>query len=175
MKQIKIIYLDGDDMEERIIGIGDIAVEDEKDTCIKTYALGSCVALILYDTITKTGAMAHVALPDSAIDKKRAITKPGYFGDTALPALIKKLKAKNIAVTSSNIKVIVTGGASMLNKSSFFNIGKKNVESVKNSIKEHRLKITKEETGSTISRTATLDIDTGKVILFNPTKGVWEL
>ena len=53
------------------MGIGDIGISSGRDGEVKTYALGSCVAVIVYDKIRKRAAMAHVTLPDSTVNPKK--------------------------------------------------------------------------------------------------------
>ncbi|GAB1483918.1 hypothetical protein MASR2M78_27350 [Treponema sp.] len=53
------------------VGIGEWAVSKSIDDVIKTYALGSCVAVIIYDAKAKVGGLIHVALPDSSIDAEK--------------------------------------------------------------------------------------------------------
>lgn len=158
-----------------ILGIGDLGVSSEKDAYIKTYALGSCVAIIFYDRIAHLGAMAHVALPESNVDRAKGKKKPGYFADTAVPYLLNKIKEKNPLTNIKNLHIRLAGGASVMDKTNFFNIGGRNLQSARQILKEHGLFVDKEDVGSTISRTVTLDINTGSVLLFNPAKGVWEI
>lgn len=162
-------------MPNIILGIGDLGVSGEQETYIKTYALGSCVAIIIYDKIAKIGGMAHVALPESSLDRIKGKDKPGYFADTALPELLNQMKKVNPLMNKRRLTVRLAGGASVMDKNNFFNIGSRNVEASRKIVKANDMVIDKEEVGSNISRTVTLDISSGTVLLFNPAKGVWEL
>ena len=93
------------------VGIGDVTVSGgEKE--IKTYALGSCVALVVWDSMLKVGGMVHVALPESEINPEKARDKPGYFADTGLPVLFAELK--KIGANRKTCWVKMIGGASIL-------------------------------------------------------------
>ena len=59
------------------VGIGEYKVTSNKEHVLKTYALGSCVAIIIYEKIKKIAGLLHVALPDSSIDTRKAATNPG--------------------------------------------------------------------------------------------------
>jgi chemotaxis protein CheD len=74
------------------IGIGHLKTSSTQGDEIKTYALGSCVAVILYDRKTKIAGMIHIALPESAVNTDKAKSLPGYFVDTGLPLLLKEFK-----------------------------------------------------------------------------------
>lgn len=63
-------------MKVTVIGIGELAASNEPGAVIKTFALGSCVAITLLDPPTRTVGMAHVALPDSRINPARAQLLP---------------------------------------------------------------------------------------------------
>ncbi len=162
-------------MANLILGIGDLGISSEFDGSIKTFALGSCIAVVMYDTVTKTGAMAHVALPDSGTDKEKSHKKPGYFADSAIAELLSLMKRKNPLLNKKHLIIKVAGGASVMDSNNFFNIGARNVEAARSILSSYGLVIFKEEVGGNISRTVTLDIASGTVLLFNPAKGVWEL
>ena len=61
------------------VGIGEWAVSNDVADTLKTYALGSCVAVMIYDSRLLIAGMIHIALPDSAVDAERARILPGYF------------------------------------------------------------------------------------------------
>ncbi len=50
-------------MSDIIIGIGEIAVSNKPGDIIKTYALGSCVAVIMYDKEHKKIAPLYTQTP----------------------------------------------------------------------------------------------------------------
>ncbi len=58
-----------------------------------TYALGSCIAVALYDPVAKAGGLLHYMLPESAIDAAKAAANPFMFADTGIPRLIEVLRA----------------------------------------------------------------------------------
>ena len=47
-----------------IIGVGDVAVSNNQQVVLSTYALGSCIGVIAYDPFTKVGGILHLMLPD---------------------------------------------------------------------------------------------------------------
>ncbi len=161
-------------MSDLIIGVGEAGVSSLKNGRIKTYALGSCVAVVIYDRVAKVGAMAHVALPDSGIDRNKAFQKPGYFADTAVPLLLREMKRRNRLMNRKHLEIKLAGGASVMDRNQFFNIGEKNIIASRAALRKEGLFPFMEDVGGEISRTVTLDINTGTLLLFNPLKGSWK-
>ena len=145
------------------VGIGEYAVSSTPDDEIKTFALGSCVGLIMYDRDLKIAAMAHIALPESSINADKAAKTPGYFADTAIIALLTELKGRNCRKKSIWIKM--AGGASIMDDSRRFDIGRRNVLAIKKLLWKYQITVTAEDTGSDISRTLSVVVDTGEVLI----------
>ena len=154
------------------IGIGHIKITATPGDEIKTYALGSCVAVILYDKKLKIAGMMHIALPDSTVNTEKARSLPGYFADTGLPILLSEFKKLGGELKTTIIKI--AGGSNIMDENKTFDIGRRNAIAVKRFLWKHRLGVIKEDIGGNISRTVSIDIDTGKVILSNA-KSKWEL
>lgn len=154
------------------VGVGEYAAS--KTNTIKTMALGSCVAVVLLDTQNRSVGMLHVALPESSINKKRAAERPGMFADTGIPKLLDEMKTLGY---NGQKKLIVklAGGASIMDPNNTFNIGKRNILSVKKVLWRYELGAIAEDVGGSISRTVTVDIKTGKVLISSPGRGEWEL
>jgi len=154
------------------VGIGEFEASSDTDSVIKTYALGSCVAVVLYDSVNKIGGMIHVALPDSEINQDKAARHPSYFADTGLPLLFKKMNILGASRKSSTIKM--AGGASVIQSCESFDIGKRNVLAVRKILWNKKLGIKKEDVGGNYSRTVSLNIENGTVTITNSGKS-WEI
>src|SRR5689334_24758018 len=72
-----------------VVGIGEFAIATRADQSIVTHALGSCIAVCLFDPVAGVAAMLHFLLPESSINPERARTQPGSFADTGIPLLFK--------------------------------------------------------------------------------------
>jgi len=151
-------------MTRRDVGIGDILVSSG-DEEIKTYALGSCVALVVWDRAIQAGGMIHIALPEGHINPDKARDKPGYFADTGLPVLFNELK--KIGANRRSCWVKLVGGASILDENNTFDIGRRNALAVKKYLWKLGLALTAEEVGGTISRTVTLALPQGDLVISN--------
>ncbi len=150
-------------MTVRNVGIGEWVVSADPSVSIKTFALGSCVAVIIYDTKLRIGGLIHVALPDSTIDAARAASQPGYFADRGLPIMIEEMK--KLGAERSHIWVKLVGGASMLDPDNLFDIGKRNILAVKRILWRSSLGPLAEDTGGEISRTVSLNVGDGSTLV----------
>jgi chemotaxis protein CheD len=106
------------------VGISDCKVSWDPSDLLVTYALGSCIAVALYDPIAKVGGLLHYMLPDSALDANKAQQNPYMFADTGIPRLIAAVKSKG--AQAPRMVVRLAGGAQVLDSQGTFQIGKRN-------------------------------------------------
>lgn len=145
----------------KIIGIGEYAVSDNKEDIIKTFALGSCVALVIYNPMLKRLGMVHIALPESSILKWGTNNqKLGYFADIAVPFIFQKV-CNGLSNYNENFKVSLYGGASSRNGDDVFKIGQKNLIKIKSILEEKKINYDITNTGGFFSRTVEIDVATG--------------
>ena len=96
------------------IGIGELKATKESGCGLKTMALGSCIAVVMMDPVQKAIGMVHVALPDSSIERVKALTQPGYFADTAIPALMMQMAGLGSDARGQGFIVKLIGGANAI-------------------------------------------------------------
>ncbi len=133
---------------------------DLNDTII-TYSLGSCIGLVIYDSIAKVGGMLHYMLPDSTIDKDKARAKPFMFADTGIPRLFKQ--TYTLGAKKQRMKIYIAGGAEILDQKGLFNIGKRNYMALKKMFFKNNVMIEKQNVGGNVNRTIRLEIATGDI------------
>ena len=104
-----------------VVGVGDMAVSNNAQMVLSTYALGSCVGVIAYDPTIKVGGLLHLLLPDSSISPQKAALQPAMFADTGLPLLFNALFG--LKAHPSRLRLFVCGGASVLSGQDPFRIG----------------------------------------------------
>ena len=150
-------------MASRTVGIGEWVVSSDPADIIKTYALGSCVAVLVYDSKVRIAGMIHVALPDSSVDPERAKVLPGYFADTGLPVMIEEMK--RLGAVRAHVCVKLAGGSSVMDSAGLFDIGKRNILAVKKQLWRSTLGPIAEDVGGTMSRTVSLSVSTGETTL----------
>ena len=146
-----------------VIGVGDMAVSNNRSTILSTYALGSCIGLIAYDPEAQCGGILHLMLPEASVSPQKALTQPAMFADTGLPMFFKALIG--LRAERSRIRLCIAGGASVLAGQDPFKIGERNTRATMDFIKQNLLNICHSDTGGTISRTVHLELSTGTVNL----------
>lgn len=156
------------------VGIGEYAVSKDITQVIKTMGLGSCVSILLYEQTQRIAGLIHIALPDSSINPKRAENKPGSFADTGIPAFLKEMRRAGWD-GKSRLIIKLAGGASIMDPNNTFNIGKRNILSIKKILWGYRLGAIAEDIGGFISRTVSLNVGDGKVTISSPGRGEWDL
>jgi len=146
-----------------IVGVGDMKASNDPNDILITYSLGSCIGLVIYDPIVRAGGILHYMLPESKIDKEKAVKKPFMFADTGIPRLFKEVYKYN--GKKSRMKIFVFGGAEILDQKGFFNIGKRNYMALKKSFFKNKVLATAEQVGGNVNRTVRLEIKTGAVFV----------
>ena len=162
-------------MAIKMLGIGDFAATNQPGDIIRTLALGSCVSVIIMDPACRCIAMDHVALPESATSPEKARAKPGYFADTGIPAMLKEMRKIGAVGQAHSLVVKLVGGASVVDDNGTFNIGKRNIITIKRVLWGLGMGATVEDVGGRISRTVSVDVDFGRVKISSPGKPDWEI
>lgn len=159
-------------MNTLTVGIGDWAVSTNPEDTIKTYALGSCIAVIILDVKIGMAGMIHIALPDSTIDPDKAKSLPGYFADTGLPLMIEEMK--RLGAMRAHVRVKIAGGATVMDDKGIFDIGKRNLLAAKRILWKSSLGAIAEDTGGDISRTVTVRVINGETTISSGSKQ-WQI
>jgi chemotaxis protein CheD len=149
-----------------VIGVGDMAASNNEMVTLSTYALGSCVGVIVYDPVSHAGGILHLMLPDSAISAEKAAKQPAMFANTGLPMLFKALTG--IRAERTRLRIFLAGGASVLNGADPFKIGERNSVAVLQYLKTNAYPIAGQDLGGNVNRTVHLKISTGEVTLKLP-------
>lgn len=149
----------------RIIGIGEMAISNNTNDKIKTFALASCVGITAYSLQRKVGGIIHIALPNPSriedID-----TRSCYYASTGLPLFINKM-CRDYGCAKTELIISIFGGANSIMKRDAFNVGQKNLEITKKILNEMNLRINFSETGENVSRTIELNVATGAIDIWH--------
>jgi len=145
-----------------VIGVGDMKVGKNGDQLI-TYALGSCLGLMIYDPVSQVGGLLHAMLPLSKINRDKARANPYMFVDTGVPELFKDLYA--LGAQKKRVVVKAAGCGAPLGKNEMFKIGERNYIVLKKLLWKNGLLIEAEDIKGTISRTVRFDLSTGRTTI----------
>ena len=149
-----------------VIGVGDLAVANNTQVTLTTYALGSCVGVVAYDPVSHAGGLLHIMLPDSSISKDKAVSQPAMFADTGLPLFMRELTG--VKAERHRLKIFLAGGACVLSGPDTFKIGERNAAAVKAWLAVQGLRVTSSDLGGTVNRTLHLDLSTGQLTVKLP-------
>ncbi len=160
---MSIVYKQKGEYVNIIVGISDMKVSNDADAVLIAYSLGSCIGITVYDPVAKVGGMLHFMLPESKLDEGKAQKNPFMFADTGIPGLLEAVC--NLGAKKERLKVVVAGGAQVLDQKAFLNIGKRNQMAVKEMLSKHEITIDYEEMGGNVNRTIKLSIRNGETWL----------
>lgn len=144
-----------------VVGIGELAVTAGRLDVIVTHALGSCVAVCLWDPVAGVAGLLHFLLPESRINPARAEIQPGTFADTGIPLLLSYAAA--LGAQPSRMIVRLIGGAELAGGGGPFNVGPKNVAAARERLTAHGLLVAREVVGGSVARTVHLDLTQGRI------------
>jgi chemotaxis protein CheD len=119
--------------------------------------LGSCIACCMRDPIAKVGGMNHFLLPDGS----NALEAPNRYGAYAMEQLINDMLKKG--AMKSRLEIKVFGGGNVIKSSAM--IGDKNVNFVREYLKQEDLRISQEDLGGTSPRRIHYYPESGKVMM----------
>ncbi len=148
---------------EVVVGVGDCRIARYPVPSLSTFALGSCIAVVVYDWKTRTGGLLHAMLPDSSIDRSPGGSNPFVYMDTGVPELFQRLAA--VGCSKHSLRCCVVGGAAMMADSSLFEIGKRNYLALRKAFWRHGILTDQEDVGGFESRSVRLDLETGRIVL----------
>lgn len=140
------------------VGISEFVVTGDGET-LKSYGLGSCVAVGLYDDDAEIGGLAHVMLP-SGDQSESDDPNPGKYADTAIRAMLRRMVEQGATYTAVEAKIV--GGGDMFEFDSFGDgVGHRNVEAAREELDKLGVPIVGEDVGGDKGKTVEFEPDTG--------------
>ena len=146
-------------MSALTVDISDIKLSAEPDDMIVTYALGSCIAVLVHDPVRVAGGMIHYMLPLSETSPEKAKTKPAMFADTGIPLLFQSMY--KLGCRKQDLVVKVAGGGALYDDKGLFSIGKRNYTVLRKMFWKSNVLIRAEDVGGAKSRTTRLQVGSG--------------
>jgi chemotaxis protein CheD len=150
-------------MGSLIVGVGDCLVSGDPESVLVTYALGSCIGVMIHDPVARVGGLLHFMLPESGMDRAKAQRNPFMFADTGIPLLFRS--AYELGAEKRRLVVAAAGGAQMLDQQGVFNIGKRNYLSMRKILWKAGVMVHTEDVGGLMSRTIRLEVSSGRMLL----------
>ena len=152
-----------------VVGVADVKLSRTPGERLITYALGSCLGVVIHDPVAGVAGLLHVMLPDGAIDRAKAERNPSMFVDTGVPMLFRE--AYRLGAKKERIVVKVAGGAhsGATEDADQFQIGKRNVLMLRKLLWKNNVLLHAHDVGGhQTSRTMVVDVATGAVVVRSP-------
>lgn len=150
-------------MRRIVVDIADFVVSNDPDAVLVTYALGSCISVILHDARVLAGGMIHYMLPLSSVNPEKARVQPAMFADTGVPLLFHAMYG--LGCTKENLVVKVAGGGQLYEDNGIFEIGKRNYTMLRRMLWKANVLVAAEDVGGAKSRTVSLDVASGRCVV----------
>lgn len=138
------------------IGIGEIGIA-RGDGILRTF-VGSCIGLALFDQRHHVAGLAHIMLPDSKGER----TLPGRYADTAIPEMIRLLRAATGGL-KLRLAAKMVGGAKMFAFQSGMTVGEQNVVAVDRILDGLGIPVLARDCGGERGRRVSFDIANGEM------------
>jgi chemotaxis protein CheD len=142
------------------VNFSELKISANTAETLVAFSIGSGIGVSMHDAVAKVGGLLNFVLPDSSkIWSERENRFPYMFADTGLLAFLEALN--DVDAKTERLKVVIAGGAQILDQTSDFNIGLKNHQALISILSRKNLTIQHEDIGGSQRRTLCLDIDSG--------------
>ena len=146
------------------VNFSEMKISSNPVETLVAFSIGSGIGMTIHDPVVGVGGVLNFILPDSTkANGTNPAKSPFMFADTGITAFLKALFEQGVTV--ENLKVVIAGGAHIIDQIGVFNIGQKNLEALKNSLADYDVKIHHEAIGGTQSRAISLEIGSGRSII----------
>lgn len=150
-----------------VVGVGDCKVSADPASELVTYALGSCMAVAIWDPVSLVGGMLHFMLPEASADNALCgHDNPCRYADTGTPLLFRS--AYQNGADKRRLVVRLAGGASVMDSGGIFKIGKRNYAALRRILWKAGVMVHGEDVGGTDSRTVRLEVGSGRLLIRRP-------
>lgn len=157
-----------------VVGVGDCKHALRESGTLVTYALGSCIAVGIWDPVSKVAGLLHFMLPQSSPEPDAGASQhPFRYADTGTPLLFRR--AYDLGADKRRLRVYLAGGASVVDDGGLFNVGRRNHAAVRKLLWRAGILVCAEDVGGTYSRTVRLDSSSGRFVISTPGKDDIEL
>jgi chemotaxis protein CheD len=142
------------------VNFSEMKISSNPAETLVAFSIGSGIGVTVFDPVSGVGGLLNFMLPDSTqaagVDPLKV---PLMFADTGVPFFAQALFEQGIQ--PDRMKLVIAGGAHIMDQTGIFNIGEKNYGALKNCLANYDLTIHHEDVGGTNSRTLSLEIGSG--------------
>lgn len=146
----------------QVVGIGEMLVSGEPDEILITYALGSCLGVMLHDPVAKVAGLLHAMLPQSSLNAEKARLRPAMYVDSGVPELFRA--CYRLGARKERLVLKVAGGAAAREESADqFQIGRRNFVMLRQLLWKNGVLLHAHDVGGHVSRTVSVSVLSGTV------------
>lgn len=139
-------------------------VQLAKSPCrLRTLAVGSCVAVILYDRLRKIGCLSHSLLP---VPERPSDASSPKFATEAIKLMVDLLRKEGSSPEDLDARLV--GGASLFGCFQGHDeiaVGARNVEAARNELARQGIQIVAEDVGGEHGRNIEFNTEDGSVVV----------
>lgn len=145
-----------------VVGGGELAVVDDPQIVLVTHALDNCVAVGIWDPVSRVAGLLQFLLPDSTGHEQRARLQPEAFADTGIPLLFDAAFLQGLE--RERTVAWLVGGAERPGASiTPFMIGSRNVAAARRLLAEEGVAVRAESIGGPLARTVFFSASSGRL------------
>ena len=146
------------------VNFSEMKISSNPVETLVAFSIGSGIGMTIHDPVGGVGGVLNFILPDSTkANGTNPAKAPFMFADTGITAFLKALFEQG--AKSENLKIVIAGGAHIIDQTGVFNIGQQNLEALKTSLGDYDVKIHHEAIGGTQNRALSLEIGSGTSII----------
>ena len=146
------------------VNFSEMKISSNPVETLVAFSIGSGIGMTVHDPVGGVGGVLNFLLPDSTrANGTNCANTPCMFADTGITSFLKVLFEQG--AKAENLKVVIAGGAHIMDQTGDFNIGQKNLDALKNRLNDYDVKIHYEAIGGTKNRAISLEIGSGKSII----------
>lgn len=150
-------------MSQLTVETGDCRISRTPSDVLNTHALGSCIAVALYDPAVRIAGLLHYMLPDSSLDSERAMQRPFLFADTGIRLLVQRIC--RLGARRPRLIAFAAGGARMLGPEETLDIGARNQDAMRTAFRSEGICVHRQEIGGRAPRSISIAVADGHIVL----------
>lgn len=146
-----------------VVGIAECAISASPEAVLATCALGSCIAVAVWDVESFVGGLLQFMLPESGAGTARGNDNPFVYADTGIPAMVQIFR--EMGGHPARMITRAVGGAQVMNDSAVCRTGSRNVAVLRRALAAAGLRLNGEALGGSVSRSVRLEVGTGRMFV----------
>lgn len=150
-------------MRTMAVNLAERKTTRDGDVSLVAMGLGSCLAVVMYDSLSQVAGMNHAVLPHAPVS---TLDHSPKYVDSGIRGLYEEMT--RLGARTSTLKVWLVGGADLFltsEKLASFNIGSRNIAAARESIEVLGLVVKGQDVGGHVGRTIRLLVGSGRVFV----------